>query len=206
MTRLASSERHLTAQINERSIAIERRETILQTALRHGIDFPSSCRVGGCGACKCRLESGRVQELTETGYLLTAEEIEPGSILACQSVPRSDVRVGVDVNAAVSPATVRGRIVVQEKVTHDITALGVQLDEPLPYGPRRVHHGRRGPRGRYDDARAQDRRVPADAGGGHDPAALAPADDPEGARLGIATRSMATPPERKYPCSGSASP
>ena len=108
-------------------------ETVLQAALRHGIEFPNSCRAGGCGTCKCRLTAGKVKELTETGYLLTADEIDQGYILACQSVPRSDIGIAVDISSRPSQRSVRGRVVVQRKLTHDITRLGVQLDEPMPY-------------------------------------------------------------------------
>ena len=125
--------RLISAQINDQSITVERGETVLQAALRHGIEFPSSCRVGGCGTCKCRLTAGTVKELTETGYLLTADEIDQGYILACQSVPRSDIRVAVDLSARASQRSVAGRVVAQRKVTHDITSLCVQLDEPMPY-------------------------------------------------------------------------
>ncbi len=119
----------ITAHINALPVLVEPRETVLQAALRSGVDFPHGCRVGGCGACKCQLTEGSVKELTETGYLLSREEIEQGYILACQSVPRSDVHITVDLAAR----SVAGRVVAQEKVTHDITRLRVQLDEPLAY-------------------------------------------------------------------------
>jgi NAD(P)H-flavin reductase/ferredoxin len=130
---MQSRKRLISAQINDQSITVARGETVLQAALRHGIEFPSSCRVGGCGTCKCRLTSGSVKELTETGYLLTADEIDQGYILACQSVPRSDIGVAVDLAARATQRNVSGRVVSQRKVTHDITSLSVQLDEPMPY-------------------------------------------------------------------------
>jgi len=98
----ASGNRFPLVRINDRVIEVEPRETILQAALRNGIEFPNNCRVGGCGTCRCRLSEGRVRELTETGYLLTAEEIEGGTILACQSVPQSDVRIEVDLSTLAS--------------------------------------------------------------------------------------------------------
>jgi ferredoxin len=85
-----------TAQINDQLITVLPSETVLEAALRSGIDFPSSCRVGGCATCKCRLAAGEVKERTETGYLLSAEEIDAGYILACQSVPKTHVRIEVD--------------------------------------------------------------------------------------------------------------
>ncbi|HET8722954.1 MAG TPA: fatty acid desaturase, partial [Anaeromyxobacteraceae bacterium] len=88
--------RPATLRIGARTIEVGPRETLLQAARREGVPFPSSCRVGSCGTCRCRLVEGRVRELTETAYLLTADEIERGTILACQSVPRGDVVVEVD--------------------------------------------------------------------------------------------------------------
>jgi NAD(P)H-flavin reductase len=123
----------LTAHINGREIAIHAGETLLQGALRHGIDFPNSCRVGGCATCKCRLAEGRVKEMTETGYILSKDEIEQGYILACQSVPQSDLRVEVSLPEQSARRRVAGRITAQSKLTHDITRLDVQLDEPLDY-------------------------------------------------------------------------
>ncbi|HMJ13124.1 MAG TPA: 2Fe-2S iron-sulfur cluster binding domain-containing protein, partial [Polyangiaceae bacterium] len=125
-----STKRPITAYINAQRVTVERRETLLQAALRQGIDFPYSCRVGGCATCKCRLKQGKVKELTETGYLLSAEEIDQGYILACQSVPESDVDIELDVS---DKRKVSGRVIAQQKVTHDITCLDVQLDEALSY-------------------------------------------------------------------------
>jgi NAD(P)H-flavin reductase/fatty-acid desaturase len=132
---MAPTKRVLAAQINDRPIAVEPGETVLHAALRHGIEFPNACRVGGCGACKCRLTSGKVKELTETGYLLTSDEIENGTILACQSVPQSDIGVAVDLSPDAARRCVRGRVVSQERVTHDITCLGVELEDRLDYKP-----------------------------------------------------------------------
>jgi alkane 1-monooxygenase len=59
--------------------------------------------VGGCASCRCRLVEGRVRELTETAYLLSDQELDQGVILACQAVPRGDVRVEVELGRAPRP-------------------------------------------------------------------------------------------------------
>ena len=61
------------ALINDRSIEVQPRETLLAAAHRNGIEMPSSCRVGGCGACKCKLASGEVEELTQRTFLRLLE-------------------------------------------------------------------------------------------------------------------------------------
>jgi 3-phenylpropionate/trans-cinnamate dioxygenase ferredoxin reductase subunit len=135
MFTLRSGGQPVTAIVNGQSITVNPRETLLQAALRSGIDFPHSCRVGGCATCKCRLTAGRVRELTETGYLLSDDELDQGVILACQSAPRSDVRIEVVLPTTPSRRSVTGRVIAQERLTHDITRLRIQLDEPLDYRP-----------------------------------------------------------------------
>ncbi len=45
------------------SFQVEANETILEAALRHGIDFPFRCKQGVCTSCVCRLRSGSVSYL-----------------------------------------------------------------------------------------------------------------------------------------------
>lgn len=120
-----------TARINGQAITLQPKETLLQAALREGIDFPHSCRVGGCATCKCKLVSGQVKELTETGYILSEAELDQGYILACQAVPKGDVSIEVDLSAQKARQQVSGRVLRQDKLTHDITALTVRLEAPL---------------------------------------------------------------------------
>jgi NAD(P)H-flavin reductase/ferredoxin len=121
------------ALINGRRVAVGRKETLLDAALRGGVDFPNSCRVGGCASCKCQLVSGRVKELTESAYILSDEEVKQGFILACQSVPLSDVSVKVELDRPALSRASSGHITAQHKLTHDITQLDVQLDQPMQY-------------------------------------------------------------------------
>ena len=114
------------------------KETLLQAALNQGLAFPHSCRAGGCGTCKCRLVKGKVKELTDKSYLLSAEEIRGNYVLACQSVPQSDVEVEVALGApsalpVAGPAD--GRLVALVPLTHDILHVQVELERALPFVP-----------------------------------------------------------------------
>jgi len=128
-------QRASTALVNGSPVVVEPKQTLLQAALRQGIDFPHGCRVGGCATCKCKLVSGKVRELTEFGYVLSDEELDQGYILACQSVPLSDIKIEVDMSRQQGKRRVHGKIVQQEHLTHDITKLVIQLEESLPYRP-----------------------------------------------------------------------
>jgi ring-1,2-phenylacetyl-CoA epoxidase subunit PaaE len=56
-------------------------QTLLQAGLEAGIDLPSSCTMGGCGACKVRKLQGSVV-MIEPNCLSEAER-EAGYVLAC---------------------------------------------------------------------------------------------------------------------------
>ncbi len=124
-----------SATINAQPIRVLAGETILTAALREGVDFPHSCRVGGCATCKCRLVEGRVRELTEASYLLTEEELAQRTILACQSVPLGPVRIEVEQTKVLAVQECSATVVAQEPMTHDIQRLRLQLDTPLNYKP-----------------------------------------------------------------------
>jgi len=123
----------VTAHINAVPVTVNPKETLLQAALRQGIDFPHSCRVGGCATCKCKLVAGKVKELTQTSYILSDDDLDQGYILACQSVPQGDVRIEVDLSAQAAKRRVGGRVIGQDQLTTDIVRLRVQLDESLPF-------------------------------------------------------------------------
>ena len=79
-------------------VNLQPKETILSAALRSGIPVSNSCRVGACASCKCKLIKGKVKELTDSSYVLSQEELDQGYILACQSVPISDVEIEAQLN------------------------------------------------------------------------------------------------------------
>ncbi len=118
-------------------LEVPRETTILEWALSKGVAFPHSCRVGTCGTCKCRLVSGKVYELSDKAYALSAEELSASFILPCQSLPRSDIELDVP-----NPPQEHTRIPVVERagtvsqltpLTHDILELEVTIDEPVVY-------------------------------------------------------------------------
>jgi len=80
--RRSPSEFQLQIQPTGQALTASAKDSILLTALEQGIAFPHNCRVGGCGECKCRLVSGKVKELTDKSYLLSAQELQQNYILA----------------------------------------------------------------------------------------------------------------------------
>lgn len=64
-----------------RSVTTRAGETLLEAGLRAGAEMPFSCTLGGCGACRVRLDSGEVW--MESPNCLTPEERAAGQVLAC---------------------------------------------------------------------------------------------------------------------------
>ena len=68
-------------------------ETVLEAALRAGLDLPYSCRGGMCSTCRARVTSGSVE--MEVNYALEPWETDAGYVLTCQARPTTD-RLTVD--------------------------------------------------------------------------------------------------------------
>jgi ring-1,2-phenylacetyl-CoA epoxidase subunit PaaE len=68
-------------------------ETLLDAALRAGLDLPYSCRGGMCSTCRARVTEGAVS--MDVNYGLEPWETAAGFVLTCQARPTT-ARVGVD--------------------------------------------------------------------------------------------------------------
>jgi ring-1,2-phenylacetyl-CoA epoxidase subunit PaaE len=81
--------------INSFPLSVEG-DTILNAALKQGIDLPFACKGGVCSTCKAKLHEGQVH--MDVNYALENEEVKDGFILTCQSHPLTD-NVFVDFDA-----------------------------------------------------------------------------------------------------------
>lgn len=62
---------------------------LLDFLLEQGLKAPFSCRQGACSACACIVTEGQVRMLTND--ILEQDDLDEGFVLACQSVPVSDI-------------------------------------------------------------------------------------------------------------------
>jgi len=72
----------------ETSFEMSQKQTILEAALKQGIDAPYSCQGGICSSCLCRVTEGSAE--MKKNSILTDKEIAEGLILSCQAHPTSD--------------------------------------------------------------------------------------------------------------------
>lgn len=65
------------------SIAMDPTETVVEAAIRHGLDLPYSCKGGMCCTCRAKLVEGVVA--MDQNFSLEPWEVEAGFVLTCQS-------------------------------------------------------------------------------------------------------------------------
>ena len=77
----------ITVDDDETTFEMSQKQTILDAALKQGIDAPYSCQGGICSSCLCRVKSGTAE--MKKNSILTDSEIAEGLILSCQAHPTS---------------------------------------------------------------------------------------------------------------------
>jgi len=77
---------------NDITFLCRENETILNSALRAGIELPHGCTGGGCGICKIKFK-GKVEFGRVSKAKLTDEEKEKGFCLSCKAIPLSDLEI-----------------------------------------------------------------------------------------------------------------
>ena len=80
----------ITVMVDDEEVSFEmsQKQTILDAALKQGIDAPYSCQGGICSSCLARVTSGSA-EMTKNS-ILTDKEIASGLVLTCQAHPTSE--------------------------------------------------------------------------------------------------------------------
>jgi ring-1,2-phenylacetyl-CoA epoxidase subunit PaaE len=71
----------------ETTFEMSQKQTVLEAALKQGIDAPYSCQGGICSSCLARITSGSAE--MKKNSILTDGEIAEGLILTCQAHPTS---------------------------------------------------------------------------------------------------------------------
>jgi len=71
----------------ETTFEMSQKQTVLDAALKQGLDAPYSCQGGICSSCLARIKSGSAE--MKKNAILTDKEIEEGLILTCQAHPTS---------------------------------------------------------------------------------------------------------------------
>lgn len=78
-------------------LEVRENQSLLEAALEAGLPFPHNCRAGICHSCRCQLLEGEVEERrNKSRFACPVEDDDSNTILACQSEPRTALRVFVE--------------------------------------------------------------------------------------------------------------
>ncbi|HEX9981533.1 MAG TPA: ferredoxin--NADP reductase [Flavobacterium sp.] len=77
----------VTVDDEETTFEMSQKQTILEAALKQGLDAPYSCQGGICSSCLARITTGSAE--MKKNAILTDAEIAEGLILTCQAHPTS---------------------------------------------------------------------------------------------------------------------
>ncbi|MFD2177378.1 2Fe-2S iron-sulfur cluster-binding protein [Veronia pacifica] len=76
--------------VNGQTLVGNSHQHLLEQLEHAGLAPEYQCRNGVCGACRCKLDNGSVDQKDAMAYL------SAGEILTCQSTPLSDVELTFD--------------------------------------------------------------------------------------------------------------
>jgi CDP-4-dehydro-6-deoxyglucose reductase len=74
---------HVTVRPSGHQFVVEGHDTLLQAALRAGVNINYGCGNGSCGMCKVRVIAGEVARTGHSDYALSEAERAQGHVLAC---------------------------------------------------------------------------------------------------------------------------
>lgn len=86
----------VTLRARQYDVALGAGDTVLESALKAGLEAPYACLGGACGTCKAKVLLGSVA--MEQNFALSPADVDAGYVLTCQSHPTSD-EVHVDYDA-----------------------------------------------------------------------------------------------------------
>lgn len=105
-------------------------ETLLDGALRSGLNMPHGCRDGACGVCKGKVLAGTVEHGRAQTHALNDAEKAAGFALYCCAKPKSDLQIEcrqISRAGYIAPRTLPARIEKLEKRADDVIELALRL-------------------------------------------------------------------------------
>ena len=114
---------------SEHQFYVESDETILDAALRQGINLRYGCRNGACGACKGKVLQGDLHYDEEPIALKDEDKLEHQALF-CSALPDSDLIIEVeeiDLGSAIEIKTLPCRVQKMNRLADDVMQLFIKL-------------------------------------------------------------------------------
>lgn len=130
MSNPAKDFHHVTLLPAGRTISVRADESILDAALKLGINLPHSCKGGSCSSCRARVVTGKFSYPYGRPAGITPEEEKQGFALLCEARPESDLSLHIreiQLPGEVEIKDLPCRIARKELLAPDVMALFLQL-------------------------------------------------------------------------------
>ena len=125
----------ITAIPSGRKVTAQGDETVLEAALRQGMNLPYQCRDGACGTCKGKILRGSVDYGTYQKGVLSDAEKRQGKALFCCARPLSDLYIEchvVDELVKFPVQTVNFIVKKMEREAKDVMLLELRPEGDVP--------------------------------------------------------------------------
>lgn len=115
-------------------VAVKASESILDAALRGGLNLPHSCKGGHCGSCRAKIIAGRIHYPSGSPPGISDSEQQAGFALLCQARPL-DAELTIEVRQSQAPSSdlqVRSipcRIEHMQALAPDVMAVSLRLPQ-----------------------------------------------------------------------------
>lgn len=130
----------VTLEPSGKTMFVKEGQTLLDAAIRNGIQISYGCRHGSCSACKAQVLEGEYQLMGRVSeYSLMSFEREEGFILLCSTVAESDLVIEVEEEKSDEPFfpvyDFEATVVENVECTPDIHKITLKLETPeeFPY-------------------------------------------------------------------------
>ena len=131
----------ITLEPSGKVITVKEGQTILDAAIRNGIQVAYGCRHGSCSACKCQVLEGDYEVMDRvTEYSLMGFERDEGITLMCSTLVESDLVIEIEEEESDLPFFAvhdfEAEVVENQSCTHDIHMIKLKLQDAvdIPYG------------------------------------------------------------------------
>lgn len=125
----------ITLEPSGKTITVKEGQTLLDAAIRNGIQVAYGCRHGSCSACKCQVLDGEYEVMDRVSeYSLMSFEREEGFTLMCSTIAESDLVIEVEEEESDLPFFAvhdfTAEVLENQPCTADIHMIKLRLSEP----------------------------------------------------------------------------
>ena len=129
----------ITLEPSGKTITVKEGQTLLDAAIRNGVQVQYGCRHGSCSACKCQVLDGDYQLMDRVSEYSMSFERDEGFVLMCSTLAESDLVIELEEEESDLPFfpvfDFEAEVVENQACTQDIHMIKLKLEEPIdiPY-------------------------------------------------------------------------